>query len=75
MHHSWLHRRVALPHRHGSSHADGTILRGGVSLGAGNLVTEGKDLAGGYMWMGRPARKVRELTEAEKACFEYTAKH
>ena len=54
---------------------DGAILRGGVSLGAGNLVTEGKDLTGGYLWMGRPVRKVRVLTEAEKACFEYTAKH
>ena len=54
---------------------DGAILRGGVFLGAGNLVAEGKDLASRYMWMGRPARKVRELTEAEKACFEYTAKH
>jgi len=42
---------------------DDAVLRGGVFLGAGNLVTEGKDLEGGYLWIGRPARKARALTE------------
>src|SRR3990167_460972 len=44
-------------------------------LGAGSLVTEGKELEGGYLWMGRPAKRVRELTAEEKAWFEYSARH
>ena len=51
------------------------MLHDGVLLGAGSLVTEGKELEGGYLWIGRPARKIRELTEQELAWFEYSAKH
>jgi carbonic anhydrase/acetyltransferase-like protein (isoleucine patch superfamily) len=54
---------------------DGAILHDGVLLGAGSLVTEGKILDGGYLWMGRPAKKVRALTEQELAWFVYSAKH
>jgi carbonic anhydrase/acetyltransferase-like protein (isoleucine patch superfamily) len=59
----------------GSSILDGAVLRRGVFLGAGSLVTEGKELEGGYLWMGRPAKKVRALTAEEKAWFEYSARH
>jgi carbonic anhydrase/acetyltransferase-like protein (isoleucine patch superfamily) len=54
---------------------DGAVLRAGVYLGAGSLVTEGKELEGGYLWLGRPAKRVRELTAEEKAWFEYSARH
>lgn len=59
----------------GSTILDGAIVRSRVLLGAGSLVTEGKDLEGGYLWMGRPAKKVRELTDAELRMLEYSARH
>jgi carbonic anhydrase/acetyltransferase-like protein (isoleucine patch superfamily) len=59
----------------GSIVLDGAILREGVLLGAGSLVTEGKELEGGYLWVGRPAKRARELTEQEKAWFEYSARN
>jgi carbonic anhydrase/acetyltransferase-like protein (isoleucine patch superfamily) len=59
----------------GSQILDSAVLRKGVLLGAGSLVTEGKELEGGYLWMGRPAKRIRELTEQEKAWFMYSAAH
>ena len=59
----------------GSSILDGAIIRSEVLLGAGSLVTEGKELEGGYLWIGRPARRVRELTTEEVAWFDYSARH
>src|SRR3989337_2007345 len=53
----------------------GAILRSGVFLGAGSLVTEGKELEGGHLWLGRPAKRVRALTEQERTWFEYSARH
>lgn len=59
----------------GSVVMDGAILREGLILGAGSLVTEGKELEGGYLWLGRPAKRVRELTVEEKAWLDYSAEH
>jgi carbonic anhydrase/acetyltransferase-like protein (isoleucine patch superfamily) len=59
----------------GSIILDGAVLHDRVLLGAGSLVTEGKVLDGGHLWMGRPAKKVRPLTEQELAWFAYSAKH
>ena len=59
----------------GSIVLDGAVLYDGVLLGAGSLVTEGKELEGGYLWLGRPAKRGRALTEKEMAWFEYSAKH
>jgi len=59
----------------GSIVLDGAVLHDRVLLGAGSLVTEGKVLDGGHLWMGRPAKKVRPLTEKELAWFAYSAKH
>jgi carbonic anhydrase/acetyltransferase-like protein (isoleucine patch superfamily) len=59
----------------GSEILDGAIIRSQVLLGAGSLVTEGKELEGGYLWMGRPARRVRPLTDQERQWFTYSAKH
>ena len=59
----------------GSIVLDGAVLHDGVLLGAGSLVTEGKELEGGYLWLGRPAKRARALTEKEMAWFEYSAKH
>jgi len=59
----------------GSIVLDGAVLHDRVLLGAGSLVTEGKKLEGGYLWLGRPAKKVRPLTEQEMKWFAYSAKH
>ena len=52
---------------------DGVVVDNEVVIGAGSLVTEGKVLKSGWLYMGRPARAVRELTEAERKYFKYTA--
>ena len=59
----------------GSIVLDGAVLHDGVLLGAGSLVTEGKELEGGYLWLGRPAKRARALTAKEMAWFEYSANH
>jgi carbonic anhydrase/acetyltransferase-like protein (isoleucine patch superfamily) len=59
----------------GSLILDGALIRSYVLLGAGSLVTEGKELEGGYLWLGQPARRVRPLTEEELKRFEYSATH
>ena len=46
-----------------------------VLLGAGSLVPEGKVLESGYLYMGRPAKKVRALTAEEIAHFMYSANY
>jgi carbonic anhydrase/acetyltransferase-like protein (isoleucine patch superfamily) len=59
----------------GSTLLDGAVLEDGVVLGAGSLVSPGKVLEGGYLWLGSPARKVRALTDEERAFLEYSARH
>ncbi len=52
---------------------DGAIVEDEVVIGAGSLVTEGKVLEGGWLYMGRPARAIRQLTEEERGYFSYAA--
>ena len=59
----------------GSMVMDGAVIQKGVILGAGSLVTPNKTLESGHLWMGRPAKKIRLLTELEKSQLEYSAKH
>ena len=59
----------------GSIVMDDVLIHSNVLLGAGSLVTEGKELDGGYLWLGAPVKKVRPLTERELKWFEYSAKH
>ncbi len=54
---------------------DGAIVRSGTIVGAGSLVPPGHDLEGGYLWVGSPARRVRELRESEVAFLNYSAGH
>jgi len=54
---------------------DGAILEPEVLLGAGSLVPPGKVLEGGYLWLGSPVKRVRPLTEKERAKFRYSAEH
>jgi carbonic anhydrase/acetyltransferase-like protein (isoleucine patch superfamily) len=59
----------------GSTILDRALVRRGVLLGAGSLVTEGKELEGGYLWAGRPAKRVRALTAEDSALFARLAEH
>ncbi|NVK37633.1 MAG: gamma carbonic anhydrase family protein [Gammaproteobacteria bacterium] len=52
---------------------DGAVIEDQVVLGAGALVPPGKTLASGYLYVGRPAKAARELTEKELSYFKYTA--
>ena len=54
---------------------DGAVVRSGAIVGAGSLVPPGRELDGGYLWVGSPARKVRPLREQESAFLEYSAAH
>ena len=52
---------------------DGAIVEDEVILGAGSLVSPGKVLESGYMYMGRPAKKIRPISDKERSFFTYTA--
>jgi carbonic anhydrase/acetyltransferase-like protein (isoleucine patch superfamily) len=59
----------------GSIVLDGALVKSGAMVGAGSLVPPNKILDGGCMWLGAPVKKVRELTEKEKAFLSYSANH
>jgi len=59
----------------GSVVMDGVQVGAGTILGAGSLVPPGKTLEGGYLWVGRPARRVRPLADAERSYLAYAAEH
>lgn len=54
---------------------DGAIIRSRTLIGAGTLVPPDKEIEGGFLWIGQPAKKVRALTEEELAYFDYSAAH
>lgn len=59
----------------GSIVMDGARVCSGAMVGAGSLVAPGKVLEAGYLWLGAPARRVRELTERERQYLAYSASH
>jgi carbonic anhydrase/acetyltransferase-like protein (isoleucine patch superfamily) len=52
---------------------DGSVVENHVVVGAGSVVPPGKHLESGYLWMGAPVKRVRPLSDAEKAFFDYSA--
>lgn len=54
---------------------DGAELEDYVMLAAGALVSPGKKLQSGYLYVGSPAKPIRELNESEKAFLEYSYQH
>jgi carbonic anhydrase/acetyltransferase-like protein (isoleucine patch superfamily) len=46
---------------------DGSVVERNAMLGAGSLLSPGKIVKSGQLWMGRPARYVRDLTADEIA--------
>lgn len=59
----------------GSVVLDGAVVRSGAMIGAGSLVPPNKDLEGGYLYVGSPVRRVRELSEKERRFLKYSAEH
>ncbi|MDH5190356.1 MAG: gamma carbonic anhydrase family protein [Gammaproteobacteria bacterium] len=59
----------------GATVLDGAIIEDFAMVGAGSLVSPGKIIESGYLWLGAPARKVRELTDKEKKWLAYSADH
>ncbi len=57
----------------GSIVMDGVVIDDEVMLGAGSLVPPGSHLESGYLYLGSPAKKARELTEKERSFFSYSA--
>lgn len=54
---------------------DDAVLGDYVMLGAGSLVSPGKQLESGYLYVGAPAKPVRVLNATEKEFLEYSAEH
>lgn len=54
---------------------DGASVEDEVLIGAGSVVPPRKRLPSRTMWLGNPARLVRELTDDEVRQFAYSARH
>ncbi|HEY3487477.1 MAG TPA: gamma carbonic anhydrase family protein [Gammaproteobacteria bacterium] len=54
---------------------DRAIVRKHALVAAGTVVGPGKDLTGGYIWLGNPVRQGRALTAKELSFLEYSANH
>ena len=57
----------------GSVVLDGAVVQSGAMVGAGSLVPPNKIIEGGFMWLGSPVKKMRVLTDKEKAFLKYSA--
>ena len=54
---------------------DGAVIHSGAIVGAGSLVPPGRELEGGFLWVGSPARKARVLRPEEEGFLDYSAVH
>ncbi len=52
---------------------DEVVVEDQVLIGAGSVVAPGKVLESGFLYLGAPARKVRPLTDEERAYFRRSA--
>lgn len=59
----------------GATVLDGAVVPDEVMIGAGALVPMNKTLESGYLYVGSPAKPLRELTDSEKAFLSYSPKH
>ncbi|TAJ79333.1 MAG: gamma carbonic anhydrase family protein [Gallionellaceae bacterium] len=59
----------------GSIVMDDAVIPDRVMVGAGSLISPGKTLESGMLYMGRPAKAVRALTQEEVAYLRYSAEH
>lgn len=59
----------------GSTVMDGAVIGQGAMVGAGALITEGKRVASGQLWLGCPAKFVRNLRTEESRYIKEAAHH
>ena len=59
----------------GSTVLDGAVIRKHGFLGAGAVLTPGKEMGEGEMWLGSPAKFARRLSDAEIEALYYSAGH
>jgi len=59
----------------GATVMDGCVVERGAMLGAGSLLVPGKVVKSGQLWLGRPARYVRDLTPEELAANRQAVVH
>ena len=52
---------------------DKAVVESNTMIGAGSLVSPGKVLESGYLYVGAPVRQVRKLTDDELAYLDYAA--
>ncbi len=73
LHACTVHNRVLVGM--GSIIMDGVIIEDDTIVAAGSLVPPHKVLESGYLWLGSPIKKARELTLKEKNYLKYSAEH
>ncbi|MEK6749640.1 MAG: gamma carbonic anhydrase family protein [Pseudomonadota bacterium] len=54
---------------------DAAVVESEVLVGAGAVVSPGKRLKSGYLYLGAPAKQVRELTAREREYFLFSSAH
>jgi carbonic anhydrase/acetyltransferase-like protein (isoleucine patch superfamily) len=54
---------------------DNALVDNNCLIGAGSLVTSNSHLEAGYLYMGRPVKKIRQLTTNEIEFLQYSATH
>ena len=54
---------------------DGAVIEDNVMLGAGSFVPMGKRLESGYLYVGAPAKRIRELSDKETYFIKYATDH
>ncbi len=59
----------------GSTIMDGVVIKANTIIGAGSLIPPGKELVEGSLYVGRPAKKVRQLSKEEIESIQYSADH
>ncbi|MCB1661400.1 MAG: gamma carbonic anhydrase family protein [Pseudomonadales bacterium] len=57
----------------GATVMDAAVVPDNVVIGAGSMVTPGKVLESGFLYVGSPAKKVRALSEKEISFFVYSS--
>jgi carbonic anhydrase/acetyltransferase-like protein (isoleucine patch superfamily) len=73
LHGCTIHDRVLIGM--GAIIMDGAIVENNVIVGGGSVISPGKTLTSGGLYVGSPARRVRELKPAELDFLTYSASH
>jgi len=59
----------------GATVMDKCVIENHSMIAAGSVVPPNKHIKSGELWLGNPAKKIRDLTDKQKADLEYSANH